>query len=361
LECDEVCAAFGRLAHAEQVAQPTKSNIGQASHLEGRIVHYVFFKALPYRIICFSLLLVLSLVSCTTVTPPTPPAPEIPDPITSKAITFGSYTYGGVWQGMEPVFALEADLGQKISVVHWFSNWYNLLDHQSLELASQGGRIPMISWQPHDRKFDDMISGKFDGYIKSWARSAKSFGKTIYLRPFPEMNGNWTSWNGEPEKLVIAWRHIVDVFRAEGASNVVWVWSPNATDEPRIESNRMELYYPGGNYVDILALDGYNWGNTKPSSGWRGFEAIFTDSYERITKLGSQPVWFAEVASTEQGGDKAKWIEDMFSTTAFPRLEGIIWFDEHKETDWRVDSSDKSLQAFRKGLNNNLKLALASK
>ena len=355
-----MCAASGRLAHIEQVAQPAISTLGQASHLEGRIVHYVIFKALPYRIICFSLLLVLSLVSCTTVTPPTPQSPE-PEPIVAKAIIFGSYTYGGVWQGMDPIYALEADLGQKIAVVHWFSNWYNLLDQPSLELASQGGRIPMISWQPHDRSFDDMISGKFDGYIKSWARSTKRFEKTIYLRPFPEMNGNWTSWNGEPEKLVIAWRHIVDIFRAEGAHNVKWVWSPNATDEPRIESNRMELYYPGNNYVDILALDGYNWGSTKAHSEWRDFEAIFATAYNRVSKLGEQPIWVAEVASTEHGGNKAQWIDNMFSTTAFPRLEGIIWFDEHKETDWRVDSSDKSLQAFREGLNNNLKLTLATK
>jgi hypothetical protein len=31
----------------------------------------------------------------------------------------------------------------------------------------------------------------------------------------------------------------------------------------------------------------------------------------------------------------------------FPRLRAVVWFDQNKETDWRVNSSDAALAAFR--------------
>jgi mannan endo-1,4-beta-mannosidase len=44
----------------------------------------------------------------------------------------------------------------------------------------------------------------------------------------PEMNGNWYKWgdqNTSPATWVAAWRHVVDVFRANGADNVSWLWT----------------------------------------------------------------------------------------------------------------------------------------
>jgi hypothetical protein len=267
-----------------------------------------------------------------------------------KAPLFGAYTYGGVWSGMESVYKLETTVGQKLSIVHWFMSFDHTWDANLFKTASEGGRLPLVAWQPHRQSLDSIIAGKHDAYITSWAKGANEFGGPIYIRPFPEMNGSWTPWSGDPAKLVAAWQRVVTIFEAEGADNVLWVWSPNITDEPRIESNKFELYYPGTKYVDILALDGYNWGTTRSHTAWKSFEEIFKTPYERVAKLGPQPIWLAEVASTEHGGDKAKWINDMFASTAFPRTEAIVWFDENKETDWRIMSSDRSLVAFQSGL-----------
>ncbi|MFO7544023.1 MAG: glycosyl hydrolase, partial [Trueperaceae bacterium] len=151
----------------------------------------------------------------------------------------------------------------------------------------------------------------------------------------------------DPTALRNAWRHIHAIFQQEGATNVRWVFSPNVTDEPRTTTNRLENYYPGHDVVDILALDGYNWGDTRPHIGWRDFDTIFHTAYRRITQLGQQPIWITEVASAEAGGAKGAWIREMLGTTAFPRLRAIVWFNEDKETDWRLESSQASLQAFR--------------
>lgn len=263
-------------------------------------------------------------------------------------LKFGAYTYGGVWSGMQPVLQLEAALGRRLDIVHWFMSWDNDWDARLIQPLSDSGRLPMLSWQPFGVDVADIAAGRHDTYLNSWAAGAAAYGHVVYIRPFPEMNGNWTSWNGQPEQLVAAWRHIVDVFDAHGADNVRWVWSPNVLDEPRTADNRMELYYPGEQYVDVLALDGYNWGSTRSYIGWQSFSEMLDQAYGRITALGSQPLWMAETASAEAGGDKSAWIADMFADShLYPQLDAIVWFDENKETDWRIASSPAALASFQ--------------
>lgn len=268
----------------------------------------------------------------------------------AEPVLFGAFTYGGVWSGMEPVLALESQLGRRLDIVHWFTSWDDAYYPHMVEAVMEDGRAPLISWQSTGRTVGDIADGLHDDYVRSWALGVAEADGLVYLRPFPEMNGEWTPWNGEPEQLRRAWRRIAQLFEFEGADNVRWVFSPNVTDEPRTELNRMENYYPGDDVVDVLALDGYNWGSTRDWSSWTSFDDVFRGGYERIEKIGSQPVWFAELASASEGGDKAAWVRDMFASTAFPRLEALVWFDEDKEADWRVTSAPDVVEAFRGGL-----------
>ncbi|MDF1522051.1 MAG: glycosyl hydrolase [Trueperaceae bacterium] len=265
-------------------------------------------------------------------------------------VHFGAFTYGGVWGGMEPVVQLETALGERLAVVHWFMSFDHAYDPALVAAASTGGRVPLISWQPMNHDLHDIAAGRYDDYLRTWAHGIRDAHSPVYLRPFPEMNGDWVPWNGDPQALRDAWTHLTTLFDHEGATNVRWVWSPNVTDEPRTDDNRMEHYYPGTDHVDVLALSGYNWGDTRSNIGWRSFEDVFAGGYARLEALGPQPIWIAETASTDVGGDKAAWIRDMFATTAFPRMEAIVWFDMEKEADWRVESSSASLRAFRSSL-----------
>ena len=268
----------------------------------------------------------------------------------AEAPMFGAFTYGGVWGGMEPVLRLESQLGRPLDIVHWFMSWDHAYDAALVASVVDGGRIPLISWQPVNQSVADIAAGAQDDYLRGWARGVRDAGAPVYIRPFPEMNGEWAPWNGDPEALRIAWRRMAAIFDAQGATNVRWVFSPNVTDEPRTESNRMESYYPGEDVVDVLALDGYNWGTTREWSSWTSFEDVFRGGYDRIERLGPQPIWFAEMASADVGGDKAAWVRDMFASTAFPRLQALIWFDEDKEADWRIASTPEVVDAFRVGL-----------
>ena len=198
-----------------------------------------------------------------------------------------------------------------------------------------------------------VTGGAHDDYIRGWARAIRSYGKTIYLRPMHEMNGYWYPWGGRvngntPARFVAAWRHIWGIFERERATNVRWVWSPYVEDVPATPGNALERYYPGRRYVDVLALDGYNWGSHYPEyGGWRSWESLFSCAYRRLVRLGPQPVWVAETASTSEGGDKAQWVENMFrAAKGYPRLEALLWFHANKERDWRATSSERVARAF---------------
>lgn len=269
-------------------------------------------------------------------------------PIAQRTM-LGAFTYGGIWRGIEPVLQLEADLGRQLDVVHWFTNWSQPYFSEMVAMASAGGRKPLISWQPHEQSIADIAAGVYDEYIWSWAAGVRESGVVVYLRPFPEMNGDWVPWNGQPELFRAAWRRMAAIFDLAGTANVRWVFSPNVTDSPRTEENRLELYYPGPDVVDVLAVDGYNWGSTRPWTAWRSFEEVFAEGYARVASLGDQGIWFAEMASSAEGGDKAAWVSDMLASTAFPRLEALIWFDEHKEADWRMVADADVALAFRTG------------
>jgi beta-mannanase len=110
--------------------------------------------------------------------------------------------------------------------------------------------------------------------------------------------------------------------------------------------------YPGEGSVDEVALDGYNWGTTQTNSTWQSFGQVFGPGLAQLATFTSRPVSIGETASTESGGNKAAWINDMFTQlqSTYPQVVGFVWFDFNKETDWRVDSSPSSLAAFSAGV-----------
>jgi len=130
------------------------------------------------------------------------------------------------------------------------------------------------------------------------------------------------------------------------------VWCPNNESVPNTTANAIENYWPGDAYVDLLAIDGYNFGTSASWSSWRTFSTVMAPCYAKVTSLSTKPLFLAEVGCVEQGGNKAAWITDMFAKiqTTYPRIQGVVWFnvnDTGASTDFRVDSSANALTAFR--------------
>lgn len=248
-----------------------------------------------------------------------------------------------------------------------------------MEAAKAAGTLPFIRLMPRST-FDEggpdpvyslqaIANGQFDPQLRQWARDAKSAGPLL-LEFGTEANGDWFPWNGKynggagsgPQRFRDAYRHIVGLFRAEGAANVTWFFHVDASGSPRAAWNAMANYYPGDDYVDWLGISAY--GAQTPDDDWNTFADVMDDGYAELAKVApSKPIALLEFAVTDgyQGGDKPAWIRDAFaaiSSGRYPRLKAIAWWNETFENDdgstssLRIDSSQAALEAYRQSVAN---------
>jgi len=290
------------------------------------------------------------------------PAPAPAPTISSAPLRFGVATPGG------PLASTELDevaslAGEIPSVVMSYKDFLQVPPITELDAVRSRGATPLVTWEPWawgggvDQpaySLARITAGDFDAYISQWGQSLAGWGKPVMLRFAHEMNGNWYPWaegvNGnQAGEYVAAWRHVHGVVAATGASNVQWVWSPNV---PYWGSTDLAGLYPGAGYVDIVALDGYNWGTSQTWSSWVSPVDLFAPGISQLRSLApGKPVLIAETASSELGGSKASWNTDLVSyLAAQPDVMGFVWFHMQKETDWRINSSDSSASAFKSAL-----------
>jgi Glycosyl hydrolase family 26 len=198
---------------------------------------------------------------------------------------------------------------------------------------------------------EKIIAGEFDNDLRTWAREAKEFGSPILIEWGTEPNGEWFSWNGKwnggaeegPPRYVAAYRHIVDLMRGEGADNLQWVWHVNWLDEPEKDWNRLENYFPGGNYCDWVALSAY--GPTTPMmrDGTESLAFKMREAYPRLLNIApGKPIIIAEFGCDlhNRRVNAAEWaqaaLEDLFSNR-WPGVIGFCWWNEG----WQNDDNKK--------------------
>lgn len=256
--------------------------------------------------------------------------------------------------------------GARPKVNEFYTGWDSPFPLAFVRTIDSRRQTPFITWQGwsdsagvNDARYSDskIVAGDFDGYIRSWASGAKAWGGPLYVRWGCEANGSWNEWdpgvNGNTAaSYIAAFRRVRSIFKEVGASNVTFLWTPMAAFTG---STPLQSIYPGDEYVDLVGIDGYNWGTTRSWSTWQSFDQLFDATLATVRQITSKPIWLTEVASAEQGGDKAAWMKGMFAHIAKdPRISGFIWFNTNKETDWRIESSAESQAAFKERMASEL-------
>ena len=241
---------------------------------------------------------------------------------------------------------LEALVGRRLDLSSTFVGWGEPFPNAGHAADRDAGRTPLVNWEGRG-DLAAIASGRHDALLRRRARECREFGAPIYLRWAAEFNGEWNPAYGKPRQFVGAWRHLVRTFRDAGATNVRWVWCPFAVQAPSRAAEEWRRYYPGDRFVDWVGMDGYNWGTSRAWSRWQSFPELFGPLYRDYA--GRKPLMICEVASAEVGGDKAAWIRAMGAELAgrFSKVDAVLWFHANKETNWRIDSSDAALRAFR--------------
>lgn len=285
------------------------------------------------------------------------PAAPVRGDVRPPPLAFGVTT--GIPNGqLTRLTQIQDETGARVSLVNWFQSFATdlLVGRARAVLAS--GRTPIVSWQPvvpgstDPSELQRILAGADDDYIARFARTVSTLPGVVWIRFAPEMNGTWEPWgvgaNGNTAAdLVAAWQHVHQVFDDADVTNVRWFWCPNV---PTAGQAPLSDLYPGDAYVDVVGLDGYNFGSARPGYIWRSYAAIFDVGLQQLQQLSDRPVVLGEVATVHDHGLEGPWIRNFLRRLdASLTIRGFIWFDVSKQINTRIDATARSLHAFRLG------------
>ena len=172
--------------------------------------------------------------------------------------------------------AFEKMIGRKMAIDNDHEDWAVFPNTDRVRWDRANGRRTMISWRIIFQRAnpakgcatgDAIVAGTYDAQLRKQAEQIKALGPPAVMVRFNyEMTNNEenTCFNGSPVKAnlaaagvkyVAAWKHVVDVFRKAGATNIEWVWAPG---HKAYEDGHWKLFYPGNDYVDWIGIDNYN-------------------------------------------------------------------------------------------------------
>jgi mannan endo-1,4-beta-mannosidase len=251
-------------------------------------------------------------------------------------------SYSGVEQFAHAV-------GRQPNLVSYYSGWGEKFQKSFAETAASHGATTIVQIDPTSISLAKIAAGKYDSYLIPFADNVAAFKHSVVISFGHEMNGFWETWGYTrvpAPTFVAAWRHIVDVFRQQGAHNVTWLWQVNSSSS---QTGPVRDWWPGSKYVNWVGVSGYYY---VPSNT---FSNVFTPVITSIRDFTQDPLLIAETAVGPQAG-QVRGIKDLFAGIRTQDYLGLVWFDQHsygglyKGENWRLEGNTAALTTFRNAL-----------
>jgi beta-mannanase len=211
--------------------------------------------------------------------------------------------------------------------------------------VAEHGAVPLVQINPTNVSVAAIAAGRYDAYLVSYAKAVRAYRNPVVLGFGHEMNGTWFSWgytHTSPAAFVAAWRHIVTLFRANGAWNVTWMWTVNIIKTKNGWIPNPAPWWPGRSYVTWVGIDAYY---LNPS--WQ-FVPIFGPTIVAVRELTGDPILIAETSATQAANQPEK-ITNLFAGIRTYGLLGFVWFNAiYASLDYRI-SGPEAIAALRQG------------
>ena len=266
-------------------------------------------------------------------------------------------SYLGVYEpgspgAYQPVAGFAQAAGRQPDIAGYFSGWTQPFAASFAERARGHGAVTIVQIDPTLASIPGIAGGVYDSYLRSYADSVRDFGHPVIIGFGHEMNATWYPWGYgrvPPATFVAAWRHIVTLFRGQGAGNVTWLWTLQADTSG---TGPVHSWWPGPNYVTWVGIDGYYYRRSDT------FAKVFGRTISEVREFTDKPVLLSETAVGPQAGQAVK-IRDLFRGMRRYATLGLVWFDmaQHQgiyHQDWRIEDSAAAKAAFRQGVRDNL-------
>lgn len=274
--------------------------------------------------------------------------------------------------------------GRGLAIENQRETWGSPMNKADEDFDRDAGIIPLLSWAVAYRDPDagsgntcahyrEIVKGDFDDTwidsggtshpgLKQEADTVKSWGVPVMIRFFKEFTNTEIDscfyGSGHPADdpqtngpmLVGVWQHVVDVFKAEGADNVQWVWGPSAGlfgDGPTPDDTTWRYFWPGSNYVDWISNDNYNKSDTDASA--YADDQNIRNWYAVTSKLG-KPLMQCETGAGYGGDDAGSdpmnlWLTSAYATVKndMPEMKAFLWWSSEGQVDYNLQGQDLTL------------------
>jgi mannan endo-1,4-beta-mannosidase len=200
------------------------------------------------------------------------------------------------------------------------------------------GTIPYIALYPGMERSsiryepEDIVKGRCDSSLKSFADDAADFGKKyggFFVTALPEPNAHWWPWSLKPDTAP-AIRHIWQIFDDRGANQyATWGWEAFCRTRYEKLVRDPELYYPGDKYIDWIGMNVFaNLKNTLVLED-TVLRELLSPTYEQMLNNHPQkPLMVSEFGRTP-GEKQPSWLMDAYRSIKkdFPKIKAAIYYD----------------------------------
>ena len=235
-----------------------------------------------------------------------------------------------------------------LNIEHWYVHQDDPDLLAAALLHARNQRTPLITVEPwpgsrqRTPTLDWILAGRSDDDLRRLAQVVRSADPQIVLLRWGhemDLSGLYPWSANNPDIYRAAFRHVVEIFRAEGASNVRWVWSP-AGDLDAAN------FYPGDDMVDYVGLtvlgdEGWDHGFGLPR---QSFAQLLEPRYRAVESI-DKPIIVAEVGVSGSEQEQLEWLTAARQTLEeFPRIRAAVYFDDRNapnnrlptQPDWRI-------------------------
>jgi hypothetical protein len=281
---------------------------------------------------------IASLTAGRTAVPGATPLP------TSPASYLGVYEKGPP-DRYQPVAVFSHAAGRTPNLAGYYGGWGEPFKTAFARTVHQHGAVTLLQWDPTRVSLAAIAAGHYDGYLRTFAAGVRAFGHPVVIGFGHEMNANWYSWGygqASPAAFVAAWRHIVTLFRQQGANNVTWLWTLQADEKG---TGPVASWWPGASYVTWVGIDGYYY---RPTDS---FFSVFGATVAQVRLFTGKPILLSEAAVGPAAGQAAK-IPGLFAGMREYGTLGLVWFDIAQNDgpyhqDWHLEDNPAAVTAFR--------------
>lgn len=274
-----------------------------------------------------------------------------PKPVKAVKPSAGGYlgvAEAGETTSYQPVDDFAVAVGRKPDIVLYYSSWKEAFNTRFAGRVHAHGATPFVQIDPGQTSLATISSGRDDAFVRSYADQVRAYGHPVIIGFAAEMNGDWYPWGYRhtPARVfVAAWRHLVTLFRQQGAGNVIWLWTVDLTEAG---TGPMQDWWPGASYVTWVGIDGYYYERDYT------FENAFLPTIAEVRIFTRKPILLSETGVGQVAGQAAK-IPDLFAGVRASHLLGLVWFDRAQANglyhqDWRLEDNPAGLAAFREAL-----------